>query len=183
MDRRFLVLGALLLGAATSAMATSLSDASFAVKVTDTDGKLVSLQSLLGKPAVLFYEDRDSTSFNQALKDDLFKRGKEKGMLDKVSVIAVANLSGFNWFPAKNFAASAVREAEKKFGVPIYVDWTGAMVSRPWSLPKDNASVVLLSATGELVLQKQGRLSGEEREQVLGLLEKLAGLTAAPTGP
>jgi hypothetical protein len=180
MLRWSLVMGALVLGAATPAMATGLSDASFAVKVTDTDGKLVTLQSLLGKPAVLFYEDRDSTSFNQALKDDLFRRGKEKGMLDKVSVIAVANLSGFNWFPAKNFAASAVRDAEKKFGVPIYVDWTGAMVVRPWSLPKDNATVLLLDANGEVVLRKQGRLTGEEREQVLGLLESLAGLTAAP---
>src|SRR6478609_2898838 len=72
-------------------------------RVSNTRGQSVWLAQKWGKPTVLFYEDKDGTFQNQALKDALFQKGKENGLLQAVSVVAVANVRVFDWFPAKNF--------------------------------------------------------------------------------
>ena len=139
--------------------------------VSTTSGSDVKLASLRGKPTVVFYEDRDSTELNQSLKDELFKRGREEHLLKEVSVVAIANVKGFNWFPARNFVISAVKDTEKKAGVPVYLDWSGALWNAPWKLPSKTASVVVLKSDGRLLLQFTGKLKPEERTAVFEALK------------
>jgi hypothetical protein len=143
-------------------------------RLSNTKGQSVWLAQKWGKPTVLFYEDKDGTFQNQPLKDALFRKGKETGLLDAVSVVAVANVRGFDWFPARNFVLAAVKDAEAKSGIPVYLDWSGALSNGPWGLGASGSSVVVVDAAGEKVLfSKQGKLSPEEIDQVFELLGTL----------
>jgi hypothetical protein len=64
-----------------------------------SDGGQAPLSKWRGKPVSLFYEDKDSTKLNQALKEELFERGQQHGLLEAAWVVAVANLEKFNFFP------------------------------------------------------------------------------------
>src|SRR4051794_13203151 len=79
--------------------------------LASAQGQTVRLGSQLGMPTVLFYEDRYSTALNQQTKDELFARGKREGLLQAAKVLAIANLEGLDWFPARDFALAAVRDA------------------------------------------------------------------------
>jgi hypothetical protein len=143
-------------------------------RVSNTKGQSVWMARLWGKPTVVFYEDKDGTFQNQLLKEALFKKGKEKGLLDSVSVVAIANVRGFDWFPAKNFVVSAVEDAEKSSGIPVFMDWSGVMSNPPWSLSATGSTVLVVDAAGERKLfSKGGKLSPEEIGQVFELLSSL----------
>lgn len=133
------------------------------------------LASQWGKPTVLFYEDRSSTGLNQVLKDTLFKRGAELGVLGLVSVVAVANLEGLDWFPARDFALGAVRVAEKEANIAVFIDWSGVLAKPPWRLPAKSSSVVVLDATGRVMWQASGALEPSAREAVFAQLLQLLG--------
>jgi hypothetical protein len=138
-----------------------------------SNGKEVALSRWRGKPIILFYEDRHSTTLNLPLKEALFSRGKELGLLDAAWVIAVANLKSFDFFPARGIALSHVRDEEKKWGIPILVDLKGTLGKAPWNLPTKTSSVLLLDGTGTLVYRYSGRMDAEEQEtffQTLGTL-------------
>ena len=141
--------------------------------VVTSAGVSARLATQWGRPTVLFYEDRFSTKLNQALKESLFKRGVELGLIGQVSVVAVANLEGLDWFPARGFALAAVRDAEKEAGIPVFVDWAGVLAQPPWRLPAKTASVVVLDAAGKVRWQASGALDAAQREEVFAELLRL----------
>lgn len=126
-----------------------------------------------GRPAILFYEDRASHAWNQPLKDALFARGRTHGALDRVRVIAVANLAAYDFFPAREIAMRYVGRLEERVGVPILLDLDGALTRPPWSLPADGAAVVVVDGSGRRVLERRGRLSPDDVEATLATLERL----------
>jgi hypothetical protein len=142
----------------------------------DSNGDPIELGTFRGKPVIFFYEDRYSTDLNKQVKDELFARGRELGVLDRARIVAVANLSPYNWFPARNFALAAVRDAEKKFGVQVLVDFTASLGEVPWSLPTKTSSILVFDAEGNRLWKKSGRLSDEERAELFGLLGSLLGV-------
>jgi hypothetical protein len=150
-------------------------------------GQEVRLSKWRGKPVILFYEDKDSTTLNLSLKEALFSRGKEKGLLDSAWVVAVANLEKFDFFPARQIALSYVRDEEKKVGVPILVDLDGALGDAPWDLPKKTSNVLLLDATGAVIFRHSGKMKPEEQEAFFAALSRLIGVDlstpAAPPAP
>jgi hypothetical protein len=127
---------------------------------------------------VLFYEDRDSTQLNQHVKDALFAAGRERGLTEAVDVIAVANVAPYDWFPARDFVLAAVRDVERQFHVPVYLDFKGQLSSPPWNLPSKTSTVVVLTAAGRPVATFKGRLSKDEVARVFAALERL--LPAVP---
>lgn len=147
-------------------------------------GEEVRLSRWRGKPVILFYEDKDSTTLNSPLKEALFSRGKERGLLESAWVVAVANLEKFDFFPARQIALSYVRDEEKKVGVPILVDLDGTLGDAPWELPKKTSNVLLLDAGGALVFRHSGRMKPEEQEAFFAALSKLVGVDlTAPAAP
>ncbi|WP_224364994.1 hypothetical protein [Hyalangium versicolor] len=141
-----------------------------------SDGESAPLSKWRGKPVILFYEDKDSTRLNLALKEELFERGKKHGLLESAWVVAVANLEKFNFFPARQIALSYVRDEEKKVGVPILVDLDGTLGGKPWALPKKTSTVMLLDATGAVVYSYSGRLEEAERKTFFTALSRLVGV-------
>jgi hypothetical protein len=148
-------------------------------------GEKVRLSRWRGKPVILFYEDKDSTTLNLPLKETLFSRGRERGLLNSAWVVAVANLQKFDFFPARQIALSYVRDEEKKAGVPILVDLDGTLGTPPWELPMKTSNVLLLDAEGAVVFRHSGRMKPEEQEAFFTTLSRLIGvdLGATPTPP
>jgi len=139
--------------------------------VVTTRGEDLRLGTLWGKPTILFYEDRDSTQLNQPFKELLFRRGREAKLLDAASVVAVANLKAFDFFPARQFALAAVRDAEKKAGIPVYVDFRGSLTVAPAALPANTSSVLVLDRQGRVLFEYRGRLGPAEQAEALRVLE------------
>lgn len=164
------------IGVALALLAGGAWGAPMDARISNTQGKSVWLARLWGKPTVIFYEDKESTAQNQVLKDELFKQGRERGLLDAALVIAIANVRGFDWFPARNFVVGAVKDAQKRSGIPVYLDWSGTLTGKPFSLSATGSTVLVIDASGERVLfSKNGVLSEDEVRQVFGVLATLVG--------
>lgn len=148
-----------------------------------SDGAQTPLSKWRGKPVILFYEDKDSTKLNLALKEELFERGKQHGLLEAAWVVAVANLEKFNFFPARQIALSYVKDEEKKAGVPILVDLEGTLGGPPWALPKKTSTVMLLDATGAVVYSYSGRMDEGERTKFFTALSRLIGVDLGKEPP
>lgn len=146
-------------------------------------GKTVQLKTLFGLPTVLFYEDRHSTALNQPTKDALFMHGQREGLLRAVKVVAVADLEGYNWFPARDFALAAVRDAEAKAGVPILVDWRGVLRAPPWSLPAETSTVLLLDAQGGVVFARSGSLNETDQADLFNTLRAMLAVKPPEVSP
>jgi hypothetical protein len=144
------------------------------------DGKEVALSRWRGKPVILFYEDRHSTTLNSPFKEALFARGKEQGLLDVAWVVAVANLESYDFFPARGIALSHVRAEEKKWGIPILVDLKGTLGATPWNLPTKTSSVLLLDGSGKVVFRYSGRMKEEDMEAFFKALGTLLGGETPP---
>lgn len=156
--------------------AAGLATGALDATLRSSSGDEVRLSLWRGRPVILFYEDKDSTALNVRLKDELFKRGRASGLLDAVSVVPVANLEAFDFFPARGAALKAVREEERKAGVPILVDLDGTLGGPPWNLPKETSTVLLLDAEGKLIFKHAGPLGEAELESFFGSLEWLLGM-------
>jgi len=150
----------------------------FDATVEATNGEVEHLSRLKGKPAVIFYEDRESVAVNRPFKKMLAERGQQGGGRDRVHVVAVANLSGYDFFPANGIARHYVREAERKAGIPIYIDWEGRLSKGPWSLPPKGATVLLVDAQAKPVWQHSGLMDEAAVQTFFGHLESLTGAVA-----
>lgn len=139
--------------------------------VETTGGARIHLSGLWKKPAVVFYEDKDSTALNQPVKDALFRLGRERQLLESVAVVAVANVQAFDWFPARNFVVAAVKDTEARFHLPVYCDFKGALSQAPWSLPSSGATTLVLDTRGDIVWQASGKLSEAEQQRLFDALE------------
>ncbi|MBE2252987.1 MAG: hypothetical protein IAE78_25875 [Myxococcus sp.] len=159
----------------TAQAPTNAADGGVAMTATleTSNGKPVRLSALWSKPTVLFYEDRDSTALNQHVKDALSERGRREGLQDKVAVVAVANVAPWNWFPARNFVLTAVRDIEKQVNVPVYLDFTGELSGSPWNLPPRTSTVMVMDEQGRPVWRAQGRLSPAKLEELFKALDQL----------
>lgn len=149
----------------------------------NASGEKAPLSTWRGKPVILFYEDKDSTALNLAFKDQLFALGKQKGLLDAVSVVAVAHLKPFNFFPARQIALSYVRDEEKKVGVPILVDLDGTLGGPPWNLPTKTSTVMVLDASGAVVYRYSGRLAEPDKRAFFSALSQVIGMDLVPQEP
>ncbi len=94
--------------AMSSALAASVA---FALPRTETTVPRATVQSLGGKTldtrtsqsrmSLIFYVDKDATQQNKALKDALKAQGKNKRRKANVDVYAVADVSAWDFWPAK----------------------------------------------------------------------------------
>lgn len=158
-----------IVGAAPAGEGPPATPAAPDATLRNTADEPVLVSQFRGKPSVLLYEDRHSTEVNRSFKTAL--RAREQGPHGAdVQVLAVANLSGLNFFPIRGFALHGVREAERKAQHPLLVDWENALTRPPWSLPPNGSTVVVLSPTGDVVFTQSGALDAQAQEQVFALL-------------
>jgi predicted transcriptional regulator len=138
-------------------------------RVTDVEGRVFELEAVKGKPVLIVYEDKESATQNVALKGDLAKLAKGDRYKTTVALAAVADVSSYDFWPAKGFVIDAIRAESKKQGTTIYCDWTGSFRSA-LELRRGVSSVVLLGRDGQVLFAAEGTVSKEGREKLVTLL-------------
>lgn len=137
-----------------------------AARVQTIDGKTLDTRSLRGNVTLIFYEDKDVTAQNKALKDALIAQKKAPGYKTNVRIHAVADVSSWDFWPAKGFVKDAIQEQERKSGDPIYCDWSGAF-GKAFGTTANKSNVVLIGADGKVILTHAGTLPRDKRERIL----------------
>ncbi|MBK9262383.1 MAG: hypothetical protein IPM54_21595 [Polyangiaceae bacterium] len=165
---------------ATAALATALIPSpSLAVlkegvtapnaRVEDADGRALQMKSLQGKPILIVYEDKDSAKQNQALKDDLSKLAKGDKYKSAIALAAIADVSSYNWWPAKGFVKDAIREESKKQKTTIYCDWDGGF-RKAYSIKRGVSNVILIGRDGRVLFSAEGAVGADGRKRLVSLL-------------
>lgn len=135
------------------------------------DGKVLEPRALGGKVALIFYEDKDSAKDNKALKDAITQQGKTVGHKDNAVIFAVADVSAYDYWPARGFVKDAIREEEKKTGTSIYLDWNGSF-GKAFGFQTGSSNLVLLGPDNKVKLAHVGIVPPALRATILGELRK-----------
>jgi hypothetical protein len=152
-------------------------------RLEDPDGRVLDLRFPGAKPTLILYEDRDSAGQNLPLKNDLLRVARQNAAASKAVVFAgVADVSDYDFWPVRGFAAQAVRKKSKETGRPIYCDWDGAF-RRAYGLRRGFSTVVLVGRDGRVRFAAEGPLGPEARARLFELLASEVGKAAERANP
>lgn len=145
----------------------------FDARLFDLSDRQVSLRSLARAGAtrvvVLLHQDRHSADQNPALKEAL---GELAGRYaDRLQVVALADVGGYDFWPAKGYVKDALRPLSVEGGVTVLCDWKGA-VRKAYNLPARQSAVFVI-AGDELRHLSRGVLSPSATESLIGSIEQL----------
>ncbi len=127
-----------------------------------TSGRTRRLGDYAGRVVILMYEDRDSNQQNDALKQELSRRARAQDLSSTVAVVPVANLSGYDFWPARGYARDAVVDIARQQGIEILIDWSGAMASA-YRFRPSTSYVMVLSRDGRVMYRHAGPMSAQHR--------------------
>jgi len=140
-----------------------------AARVVDADDRELDLRAINGKPILVLYEDKDSSSLNAAFKDDLSRLAKGDRYKDAVALVPVADVQGFDFWPVRGFVKDAIRSESKKVGATIFCDWDGSF-QRAASFRRGTSSVMLIGRDARVLFAAEGALTTDQRKRVIDLL-------------
>jgi predicted transcriptional regulator len=123
------------------------------------------------RPLLVLYEDKASSSDNKAFKDELSKLAKGDAYKTKVVLLAVADLTGYDYWPTRGFVKDAVRDESRKAGTPIYCDWDGS-IGRALSVKRGASNVMLYGKDGKVLFSYEGAMPEASRKELLELLRQ-----------
>ena len=144
-------------------------DARPSVRLTDAWARTVETRALGDKPLLVVYEDKDSATQNQILKDELSRLAKGDRYKKAMTLLAIADVSNYDFWPARGFVKDAIKEESSKAGTPIYCDWNGS-VRRAFGLREGASNVVLYGRDGRVVFARHGTVPAEGRAELIRLL-------------
>lgn len=127
------------------------------------------LRNYLGRAVVIVYEDRDSNHQNDVLKRELEDRVRAQGLASAVSVVPVANLSSFNFWPAMGYARDAVVDIARQQRTEVLIDWSGHM-ARDYRFRPGVSYVMVLSREGRVLFRHAGTLQASARSRFFNAL-------------
>jgi predicted transcriptional regulator len=163
------------MGCGLSLVLLALLEVPLDATVETSSGARLQLATLWKQPTVLFYEDRGSTDLNLHVKEALAAAGQARGLAEAVAIVAVANVAAYDFFPARNFVLAAIRDVEKKYGITVYLDFSGGLARPPWSLQARGSTVVLLDRAGVLRSRWRGQLQPDDVKALLAQVAELLG--------
>ncbi len=175
MMRRALVSSAfaVTLGASAAHALPKVGDARPSVVVKDAWDRTFDPSQVAGRPLLLVYEDKESSTQNQAFKDELSRLAKGP-QASRIVLAAVADVQGYDYWPARGFVKDAIRSQSRAIGAPIYCDWSGAM-RRALGLQRRTSSIILYDATGHVVFAHEGAMDQATRARAISLLNAAIG--------
>jgi predicted transcriptional regulator len=175
--RRVVVLGGLLASMTAASLCHALpnvGDARPQVRLVDAWERTLDIDDKAKKAILVVYEDRDSSKQNQTLKDELASLAKDPKFEVGVTVVAIADLTAYNYWPVKGFAKDAMRDESRKFGTTIFCDWDGTARSK-LRLRQGVSNVVLYGKEGKVLFAHEGAMPVESRRAVLAVLRAQMG--------
>lgn len=127
------------------------------------------LSRLRGMPILVVYEDKESATQNQRLKDELARLAQGDRYKRSVGLVAVADVTGYDYWPVRGFVKDAIQEESGKQHTTIYCDWDGHVRSA-LGLEKGASNVLLFDRSGKVVFASSGPMSDARREELVGML-------------
>ena len=125
-----------------------------------------------GQPLLVVYEDQDGGKQNKAMKALIAAYHDPLPNRAKLTVWPIADLSKWNWWPAKGHALADVKKAAAKDNTRILIDWTGAC-HKAWGLQRGKNSVVLIGADGKVRYASEGETTPAQRAALEAELKAL----------
>jgi hypothetical protein len=145
-------------------------------RVENPDGVALTRAQTAGRPLLVVYEDKDSSETNRVFKDELSKLAKGGAFVKRVTLAAVADVQGYDFWPARGIVKSSIRDEEKKAGTPVYCDWSGAF-RQAFQLRSGTSTILLYGRDGKLLLASEGALSEAQRAELILMLRREATAT------
>jgi len=138
----------------------------------DPDDTAFALSTLCaGRAALIVVEDKDGGGQNEDFK-------KRFGVLqdtlgDQVVLLPVADVSNYNYWPAKRFVKNALRNAGRKNGITVYADWSGEGRTALRPRPK-LSNLVLVDKRHKVLWASSGQLTRSQEDELLELVKTAA---------
>ncbi len=142
------------------------------VQLEDAWDRTIRLSQLAGTPILVVYEDRGSAHVNDPLKSELSELAKGDKYKQSIALVAVADVSSFDFWPARGFVKGAIRSESHKQGTTIYCDWDGH-VRRALGLDRGTSNVVLFGRDGRVLFAQSGTVAPEQRRALIGMLHAI----------
>lgn len=139
----------------------------------DVDGHALELRAFWTRPTLIVYEDKGAAAQNAALKRDLSALAATGSYRNAIALVAIADVSDYDFWPARGFVRRALRAESEKVGTPIYCDWTGAF-RRALGLVDGASNIVVLDRAARVTFAHAGALTESERIQVIEALRSAA---------
>lgn len=141
-----------------------------AVVVEKSDGSPRTLPDR-ARAVLVLYEDKDAGRQNRHLKPLLDKAARpvNRGL---VEVVAVGDVSSWDFWPAKKYVLADIKEREQRDHNTIFLDWKGRVRER-WGLTRGKSGVLLVDAAGSLRYAFEGPLPPAEVERLSARLTSL----------
>ena len=134
-----------------------------------TTGATRHLRDYRGRVVIILYEDRDSNQQNDTLKRELAERARREDLTRDVALVPVANLSGYNFWPARGYARDAVVEIARTQSHEIMIDWSGDMATS-YRFRAGQSHVLVVSRDGSVLFRTSGALSARFRQEFFNVL-------------
>lgn len=142
-------------------------------KLEDAWERTLAPASLVGKPVLVVYEDKGSAKQNEVLKAELAELAKGDRYKQAIALLAVADVSSYNYWPVRGFVKDAIQEESRKQKTVIYCDWE-AKFRVALGLRQGASNVVLYGKDGKVLFAHAGTLPTERRAELIRLLRKEA---------
>lgn len=153
---------------ATELAAAALLDA----PILDLEDKPVSLRAMRGKVVVVLHQDRYSSDQNQGFKDRLGELVLR--FPGKLQLIALAEVGGYNFWPARRYVKDALRPLRALGGALVACDWKGT-VQRSYRIPARQSAVFVVDRDSTLQALRMGVLPAADATALLDQIAALAG--------
>jgi hypothetical protein len=144
------------------------------VKLEDADGNPLEIKALRGKPVVIIYDDRTSAPTSEAFRKEFIRMLKSTPLGSEVQLLLVANVSAYDFWPARGTVEDAVRKETKKQGTKVYCDWSGGLRSA-FKLKNEVTNVVMVGKDGRVAFALEGVPAGKEQQRLVEMLRVQSG--------
>ena len=134
-----------------------------------TTGATRRRRNYAGQVMVIIYEDRDATHQNDVLKAELARRARESDLATRVTLLPVADLHAYDFWPAAGFARSAVQDIAHTLGVEVFMDWSGAM-GTAYGFRPGASHVLVVDRDGGVVFRHDGAIAPAQQAMFFAAL-------------
>ena len=140
--------------------------------IEETSGVTRNLRDLRGRVVVIWYEDREHTDTNHALKLELHQYIVDNHLEGQVTNYGVANVRGIDGV-VRDMARTAIRAMASQYGIQILLDWEGVLQAAPFDCADHEANFLLVDREGRVRYRHVGELMGAHRSEMYRMLRRL----------
>lgn len=125
-----------------------------------------------GQPLLVVYEDREASKSNTQTRAIIAAYHDLPSNRAKLDVWPVADLSRWDFWPARSLALKHVQATAAEARSRILIDWKGAC-QKAWGLRRGTSTVLLVGADGRVTFATEGEETPEQRAELEKQLREL----------